>query len=87
MIALGNAGQLELNEAGLQARDAEAAANPEPTEDDLYAMDLDELKQRAGQAAADAIAARPVQTRDNDGSEFVNPFTGNSHAVKGGRRW
>jgi hypothetical protein len=89
MLVLGNAGQLELNPDGIAAREQEAAANPQPTEEDMYAMDLDTLRAKANQQAADEAAMRrnPATRADYDGSEFQNPFTGNSHAVKGGRRW
>jgi hypothetical protein len=89
---LAQADQLELNRAGVQARAEEAQANPQQyvTEEDMYSMSMDDLRAAAQQAAAEALARRPAPRATDgagDGSTFNNPFGGNRHAVKGGRRW
>jgi hypothetical protein len=90
MIELGNAGQLELNAAGVRARQEADAANPARTvsEDEMYTMTLDELRARASARAAEEAAQRRNISLDGagDGSTFENPFTGNRHS-HGGRRW
>jgi hypothetical protein len=88
---LAQAGVLQLNPAGVQARAEDARLNPQQyvSEEDMYAMSMDELRAAAQQEAAEALARRPAPRADGagDGSTFNNPFGGNRHALKGGHRF